>query len=151
MIQMIVSGIMCVAFCGNFLLCYVKSKGQYEDYMEAVDKKEYGLKDFLPLGLWFSGQGWEKKILPGPAKALYAKYQNKVYQKILELRGPKYAPFYQVIHEGYRTALAILVSAGASLVGFIMAAQGDGTNALIFSAAAVPEPATPSRLSVNIF
>ena len=49
---MIISGIICALFCGNFLLCYAKSKGQYDDYLEAVDKKEYGLKDFY---LWVCG------------------------------------------------------------------------------------------------
>ena len=136
MIQMIISGGICLVFCGNFLLCYLKSKGQYDDYMEAVDKKEYGLKDFLPLGLWFCEQEWDKKLMPKSLRTVYAKYQNSVYQKILELRGPQYAQFYEMIHEGYRMALAILVSAGASLVGFIMAVQGDGTNALMFSFAA---------------
>ena len=61
---MIISGGICLVFCGNFLLCYLKSKGQYDDYMEAVDKKEYGLKDFLPLGLWFCEQEWDKKLMP---------------------------------------------------------------------------------------
>lgn len=57
MIQIIIAAVFCAIFCGTFLICYVKSKGQYDDYLEAVDKKEYGLKDFLPLGLWFSEQG----------------------------------------------------------------------------------------------
>lgn len=137
MIQIIIAAVVFVVFCGNFLICYVKSKGQYDDYMDAVDKKEYGLKDFLPLGLWFSEQGFENRILPAAAQGAYAKYRNQVYRRILELRGAKYAGFYHMIHEGYRMAMGILVSAGASLVGLIMAVQGDSSNAMLFSAASV--------------
>ena len=137
MMQMICAGVVCLLFCGNFLVCYLKSKGQYDDYMEAVDKKEYGLKDFLPLGLYFCESDVGGKILPKNLKAMLAKYQNRVYQKVLEIRGVKYGPFYYQIHSGYRACLGIMVSAVISLIGFIMAAQGDGTSALMFSFAAV--------------
>ena len=137
MIQIIIAAVFCAIFCGTFLICYVKSKGQYDDYLEAVDKKEYGLKDFLPLGLWFSEQGFENRILPSSVQGTYAKYRNQVYRKVLELRGAKYAGFYHMIHEGYRMSMGILVSAGASLVGLVMAIQGDGSNAMLFSAASV--------------
>lgn len=137
MIQTICAGVICLIFCGNFLICYLKSKDQYEDYMEAVDKEEYGLKAFLPLGLWFCESGISEKILPKNIRIPLAKYQNQVYQKVVEIRGVKYGPFYQQIHEGYRACLGILVSAGMSLVGFVMAMQGDGGNALMFSFVAV--------------
>lgn len=137
MIQIICCGVICALFCGNFIVCYLKSKDQYDDYLEAVDKKEYALKDFLPLGLWFCEAGVLGRICPKNIRAMFARYQNRVFQKILEIRGVKYAKFYQIIHQGYGAALAILVSAGASLVGFVMAMQGDGTNGFLFSAAAV--------------
>lgn len=137
MIPMICAGVICLLFCGNFLVCYLKSKDQYDDYMEAVDKKEYGLKDFLPLGLWFCESGISEKVLPKNVQTALAKYQNQVYQKVVEIRGIKYGPFYYEIHKGYRACLGILVSAGASLVGFVMALQGDGGNAVMFSLAAV--------------
>lgn len=137
MVWIIISGFVCVIFCGNFLMCFVKSKDQYERYMKVIDKKEYGLKDFLPLGLWFCKSGIGDKLLPEKVKAIYMRYQNRILQKIIELRGVKYAQFYQEIHQAYRAALGIMVSAGASLAGFIMSVQGDHTNALMFSLAAV--------------
>lgn len=36
-------------FMGVFLVFYIKSRGQYDEYMEYVDKEEYGLKDFIPI------------------------------------------------------------------------------------------------------
>ena len=47
MIAIIVSGVTCVIFVGTFLLAFLKSKGVYDEYLEAVDKKEYGFKDFF--------------------------------------------------------------------------------------------------------
>lgn len=137
MMEVISSGIICLIFCGNFLLCYIKSKGVYEEYLEPVDKEEYGLKDFIPLGLWFQEAGLFKHFVPKGLENILARYQNLVFQKVLEIRGAKYAQYYMMIHQGYRAALGILVSAGMSLIGFIMAAQGDGTNAILFSCAAI--------------
>jgi len=105
--------------------------------MEAVDKKEYGLKDFLPLGLWFCDAEIVNRLIPKSLKMSLAKYMNFLYLKVIEIRGIKYGQFYFIIHQGYRAALGILVSAGTSLVGLIMAIQGDNTNAILFSFAAV--------------
>ena len=48
MAGMIVSIIICVVFLLIFLVFYLKSKGVYDEYVEYLDKEEYGLKDFIP-------------------------------------------------------------------------------------------------------
>lgn len=132
-IGMGVSGVICAVFVGLFLLCYLKSKDRYEEYIEYVDKEEYGLKDFIPLGLWL----WEvwrlENILPMQVKTILARHNNQVYQKVLELRGPKNVEFYSYIHNGYRQAVAVIASAAASVIGLIMSVQGDASNGLLFS------------------
>lgn len=132
-----VSAAICVIFVLLFLISYFKSKGEYDEYLEYVDKKEYGLKDFIPLGLFLTEHQEIKKLLPMQVKTLLAQQQNQVYQKILELRGPKDAEFYHYIHRGYRLAAALLTAAGASVVGLIMSTQGDTSNGILFSGAAV--------------
>lgn len=132
-----VSAAICVIFVLLFLISYFKSKGEYDEYLEYVDKKEYGLKDFIPLGLFLTEHQEIKKLLPMQVKTLLAQQQNQVYQKILELRGPKDAEFYHYIHRGYRLAAALLTAAGASVVGVIMSTQGDTSNGILFSGAAV--------------
>lgn len=136
-IGMGVSGLVCAVFVGLFLLCYLKSKGRYEEYMEYVDKEEYGLKDFIPLGLWLGEIQGMEKLIPMQMKTILARHSNDVYQKVLELRGPKNAEFYDYIHNGYRLAAALICSAGASVIGLVMSAQGDVTNGLLFSGLAV--------------
>ena len=132
-----VSVLICVLFVGLFLICYFKSRGQYDEYMEYVDKKEYGLKDFIPLGLFLAESESLEKFLPMQVRTLLAQHRNQVYQKVLELRGPKDVEFYSYIHSGYRLATALIVSAGASVVGAIMSAQGDVSNGLLLSGIAV--------------
>ena len=136
-VAIILSAGICAVFAGLFLVSYLKSRGQYDEYMEYVDKEEYGLKDFIPLGLFLSELDILEKGIPLPVKAMLARHRNQVYQKILELRGPKEAEFYSYIHSGYRMAAALVTAAGASVVGVIMGVQGDPSNGILFSGMAV--------------
>lgn len=137
MILKIFSILICVIFVGNFLLCYLRSKGKYDEYMEYVDKEEYGLKDFIPLGLLKAESTWTEKITPMQLKTILASHNNQVYQKVLELHGPKDVEFYYYIHSGYRLAAAILASAMAAIMGMIMSVQGDTSNGALLSVIAI--------------
>ena len=137
MILKIFSILICVIFVGNFLLCYLRSKGKYDEYMEYVDKEEYGLKDFIPLGLLKAEGTWTEKIMPMQLKTILASHNNQVYQKVLELHGPKDVEFYYYIHSGYRLAAAILASAMAAIMGMIMSVQGDTSNGALLSVIAI--------------
>lgn len=137
MILKIFSILICVIFVGNFLLCYLRSKGKYDEYMEYVDKEEYGLKDFIPLGLLKVESTWTEKIMPMQLKTILASHNNQVYQKVLELHGPKDVEFYYYIHSGYRLAAAILASAMAAIMGMIMSVQGDTSNGALLSVIAI--------------
>ncbi len=137
MILKIFSILICVIFVGNFLLCYLRSKGKYDEYMEYVDKEEYGLKDFIPLGLLKAESTWTEKITPMQLKTILASHNNQVYQKVLELHGPKDVEFYYYIHSGYRLAAAILTSAMAAIMGMIMSVQGDTGNGALLSVIAI--------------
>ncbi len=137
MILKIFSILICVIFVGNFLLCYLRSKGKYDEYMEYVDKEEYGLKDFIPLGLLKAESTWTEKITPMQLKTILASHNNQVYQKVLELHGPKDVEFYYYIHSGYRLTAAILASAMAAIMGMIMSVQGDTGNGALLSVIAI--------------
>lgn len=116
-----------------FLVSYIRSKGVYDEYMEYVDKEEYGLKDFIPLGLFLSERAIGNRFLPMQAKSFLAQYQNQVYQKILELKGPKDGEFFRYIHGGYRMAAALLSALILSAAGLIMSSQGDVSNGILLS------------------
>lgn len=135
-IGMAVSGIICAVFVVMFLICYFRSKGKYDEYMEYVDKEEYGLKDFIPLGLILSETDFLEKHIPMQIQTVLARQRNQVYQKILELRGVRDVEFYQYIHNGYRMAAALLSAVMASIAGLILSSQGDFSNGLLLSAIA---------------
>jgi len=126
-------------FMGVFLVFYIKSRGQYDEYMEYVDKEEYGLKDFIPIGLAVSEAADWERLMPMTLRSVLARHKNKVYQKILELKGSRDAEFYLYIHQGYRLAAAVLAAVFLSLMGMIMVFQGsmDGMALTAGSAAAM--------------
>ncbi len=133
MIAIIISGITCVIFVGTFLLAFLKSKGVYDEYLEAVDKKEYGFKDFLPLGYYLNELDLERKLIPAKFYRYLHKYKMKISQSIIEIYGAKYSDYYIMLHNANRTAMGITVAAGSSLLALIMGLSGDMTTALLFS------------------
>lgn len=137
MIQLVIAGISLLLFGGTFLISYIKSKGQYDEYLEPLDKDEYGLKDIIPLGVWLGESGLKEKLLPKVLVNMLAQYNNRLYGKVFQIRGVTYAKFYAMIHQGYRTGMGLSAAAFLSLIGFVMGAQGDGENALIFTAMAL--------------
>lgn len=135
----IFSGAVCAVCVLLFLVFYLKARGQYEDYLAYVDKEEYGLKDFIPIGLAMSEVTFFADHMPMMLRSVLARRNNQIYQKILELRGAKDAGFYQYIHKGYRMSAAVLAAAGASLMGMIMTVQGssDGIGLSVAAVAAL--------------
>ena len=122
----------CVAFAAIFFLSYLGSKGKYDDYLEYVDKEEYALKDFLPIGLEICDRLDYERLLPKALKNALARYKNTVYQKVLELHG-KDAEFYNYIQNGYRITTALLAAVMASAVGCIMSVQGDASTGIMLT------------------
>lgn len=154
MAALIVSAAVCAVCAALLLVFYFKSRGQYEDEMEYVDKEEYGLKDFIPIGLAMSEAQGLKRFLPAPLMYSFARYQSRVYQKVLEIRGPRDAEFYFFIHKGYRLAASVLSAAAASVMGVILVSQGSMDGLALSAAAIVCLAAVPflvdSSLDQNI-
>ncbi len=127
MIITCISAVFAVIFCGTFLWCYVKSKGIYDEYIDSLDKKEYPLKDFFPIGLYINEYLNLKKFVPKRFGKYLYKYNGIIKGKVSEVYGMKFADYYYMIHNASKAAMALLVAAAASLFAVLMAAQGDGT------------------------
>lgn len=143
MLQVIISGTVCAVCVLLLLVFYFKSRGKYDDYLEYVDKEQYGLKEFLPIGLAISEVTIFQDSLPMVLRSALARHNNQVYQKILELKGPKDAEFYNYIHKGYGMAVSVISAAGMSLIGLIMTVQGDSGGMMLTAAAAAALFAIP--------
>jgi tight adherence protein C len=131
---MIISGVTCAIFVLIFLFAFLKSKGTYDEYLDAVDKKEYPFKDFFPIGYYLNEFNFEQKIIPKKLYSYFHKYKMKTAQNVIEVYGAKYSEFYIMLHNANRTAMGVTIAAGASLVSVIISATGDASTSLIFAA-----------------
>lgn len=136
MIMICISAVFAIVFCGIFLFSYFKSKGVYDEYIDTLDKEEYALKDFFPIGLYLNNDLNIMRFVPKKLGKYLHKYNTAVKSKVTEIYGIKYADYYYMIHNANKAAMAILVAAGASIFAVIMAAQGDG-NAKLFLAVSI--------------
>lgn len=132
MIVLIIAIILCIIVCGVFLFAYSKSKGQYEDYIEGLDKKEYALIDLIPLGIFINEMNILQKVVPAKLYKYIHKYNNGIYAKVLEISGIKYSDYYFMIHNANKTTFSLVVSAGVSLFSVITALQADYSTATFF-------------------
>lgn len=136
MVRQVISAMVLIIAIVVFLGCYIRSKGVYDEYIEYVDKDEYGLKDFIPMGLKFCEWNLAGR-LPMTIRSMLAKYDNQVYQNILELRGPRDVEFYHYIHSGYRVAVGLVGMTGLAMFGMILSAQGSSDGVLLSLAAVI--------------
>ncbi len=135
MIAIIVAGVTCAIFVGTFLFAFLKSKGVYDEYLEAIDKKEYSFKDFFPIGYYLNELDLARKLIPSKFYKYLHKYRMKVSQSIIEINGAKYSDYYIMLHNANRTSMGVTFAAAVALLGLLMAATGDSSSGYLFSIA----------------
>lgn len=133
MIAVIIACALFAFFGSVFLVSYMKSKGQYDEYIDNLDKKEYGFKDFIPIGIYLNEINILQKVLPAQIYKYVFKYNSTILSKLIELHGVQYSQFYCLIHNANKTAVSLLVACGGTLLATIMGLQGDVDNASIFT------------------
>lgn len=105
-----------------FIALYLLSKGKYNDFLEPLDKKEYKLKDLLPIGFF---------ILDKINYKYSTGYDRKLLAKVSELKGGLYSQFYLRVHWANKIAFVVFI---ALILSFIGAAMGKpDTSFIIFA------------------
>lgn len=110
-----ISGIflLAVAIC-NFVL-YTAGKKNYSSYVQALDKKQFGLKEFFPIGFSFMGK-------------IHYGYNNKLdrtlRKQLLELQEEEYNEFYLRV---YWAAAATYLWLGLLVTALFFAATASTT------------------------
>lgn len=137
MLGMLVSAVTAAVFVGLFLFAFLKSKGIYDEFLESIDKKEYAFKDFFPIGFYLNDIELERKIVPAKLYTYVYKAKLKTSQDVIEIYGLKYSEFYIMLHNANRMTMGCVVAAGAALLGFIVAATGDGGTGILFAGVAL--------------
>lgn len=72
-----------------FLVLYMLSNGKYDEFIHPLDKKEYPLRSFIPLGLY---------VMEAFKYMYNTKYDRNLYMKLSEIHGIKNAEYYLKIH-----------------------------------------------------
>ncbi|TYQ16062.1 UNVERIFIED_CONTAM: tight adherence protein C [Acetivibrio alkalicellulosi] len=94
-----------------FLILYLLSKNKYTEYIEVLDKKEYKLKDLIPIGLFILDKINYKYI---------SKYDRRLQRKISDLKGAKYSFFYLQIHWANKISFILFMMLITSFIGAAM-------------------------------
>jgi tight adherence protein C len=93
------------------IVLYILSKNKYNEYIEPLDKKEYKLKDWMPMGFYVMNK----------LKYTYSTaYDRKLLNKIAELKGSKYSMYYLQVHWANKIVLLLLILLMLALVGAAM-------------------------------
>lgn len=78
---------------------HMKSKGKYAQQLAQIDKKDYPLKELLPMGIWLVERFGIK---------FNTKYDMTVNAQMLELYGSKWSKFYLMVHWANRFTYLLL-------------------------------------------
>jgi len=109
----LIATILFIAVLLCFLLLYLPGKKQYASYVNALDKQQFGLKDFFPVGFAFM-----EKIKYGYNN----KFDRDLRKQLLELYDEEYNEFYLRV---YWAAAASYLWVGLLLTTLFFAATGD--------------------------
>lgn len=113
---------------------YLSSKGRYDEYIAALDEKEFKLKKMLPMGLFLGERINLSRYVPGVARDLYIKYNNDISGKLNELYGYQYAQYYVEIHNASKWSIFLLGLFILMALAGISCVKDDIRNAIIFAA-----------------
>lgn len=105
-----------------FLALYLLSRGKYDDYIRPLDKKEYPLKSFIPLGLY---------IMEALDYKYNTSYDRRLYTNVSQLYGIKKAKYYLEIHWANKIGYLII---GLLIIGLFGVGIGEFSSGFIFMA-----------------
>lgn len=108
-----------------FLTLYLLSRGKYDEYIEPVDKKEYPLKSFIPMGLY---------LMEAVDYKYNTKYDRRLYASISQLYEIRNAKYYLEIHWGNKIAYLVI---GLLIIGLFGVAIGEFSSGFIFMSIAI--------------
>ncbi|NLP14284.1 MAG: type II secretion system F family protein [Clostridium sp.] len=94
-----------------FIVLFLLSRNKYKDYIEPLDKKEYKLKSFLPMGFF---------ILDKIKYKYASKYDRMLQSKITELKEAKYSLYYLQVHMANKVTLMLVVLLLITFAGISM-------------------------------
>lgn len=122
---LLVSCIMLLLGGGTFLLALLRGRGQYDEWLEPLNEKEFKMKSLLPAGLDLCELIHPQSLAPEKLRAVLIKYDNRVNLLLVEMYGSRENEFYRTIHNAERWVISLLAMVAAALFGLIFHSNGD--------------------------
>ncbi len=94
----IACGIVLLAISIGLFVLHLQSRSIYKSYIDAIDKKQFVIKEFLPCSLF---------IIERFKYSFKTTYDRKLQLKISEVYGNEYAAFYLRIFHAYKITILI--------------------------------------------
>lgn len=135
---MTVSGVFLLIALVALIVCNKAGKDIYSEYKDALNKKDFFLKDYVHIGLFINSKINVYKHMPEILAAEIRKYNTSVKNKIIELYGIKYSDFYSEVHSAIKwlhSLLCFLLCSGFSLA--LTANKGDISTSIVLLGVAV--------------
>ena len=107
----LICALLCCLFVLIFIFLLLKGNKKYEPYVSALDQKEYGLRNFMPVGfaaMDLIGYQYSSKL------------DAQVRRKLKELRPPDYTEFYLRVFWASAVTYVLIGLCMASLFGVAM-------------------------------
>ena len=117
------------------LLAYFRGRGEYEDYLEPLDEKEFKTRNLLGAGLFLQERFPIADRFRGPAREALRRYGVRVSGQLTELYGVRDREYYGTIHTANKWVIALLTGTFLALFALISCSNGDLGAATLFCAA----------------
>lgn len=122
--------------CGaTLLLALLKGRGEYNDYVEPLDEKEFRLKGLLPAGLLLDNVVSIGEHAPSFLRQPLRSYNCRVTAKVTEIYGEKERDYYETVHRAGKWVMALLAAAFLAMFALISCSNGEYQNAALFTVA----------------
>ena len=134
----VIMGVLLLLTVVFFLKLHNAGKDAYDFYIDDLDKKEWPLRDFIPMGLAFEELDIVSRF-PGGLKEWFEDYNYKVYTKVLTLYGKRAgSEKYYYVHQGSKQGLRLLVLLIMAIFAPLLAySTGEATKGLLLWLAAL--------------
>lgn len=125
------SAILLLAGLALTLLAYRGAQGVYDDYLAALDEKQFPIKKYLGIGLWLSQRFPILHRLPLSLRQGAMRYDSMVRGKVGELYGLPYQDYYYQIHTAERWLMGLLGFLFCNLFALVLATGDDAQSGLL--------------------
>ena len=107
------------------LVAWRGSRGVFDEYLEPLDEKQFQIKKYLGIGLWFMQHFPVMRWVPAGFNHTVQRYENNIRSKVAELYSIRYQDYFMQIHIATRWLMGLLGFFFLNLFALVMASGGD--------------------------